>query len=184
MSTPKDYKPRMPRLFRRLTLIHDGEPFLDRWGIVWDRLGGFYVHHIVGPDPGMDLHDHPWSFVTVVLRGGYFEHVLESRQAMESVAEVSRIGRYWGWREVIDVTKPNGIRTRRLPSVHRMPLHLAHRIVAVDRNTWTLVLRGPTRREWGFFPPYRWVPWTKYDYETRRPSVSLARNARGREIER
>lgn len=158
------------RLRRRLTLSHDDEPFLERWGLCHDRLGGFYVHKIAGPDPGMDLHDHPWAFVSIVLRGGYFEHVAQTAEATEYADNPWPTGRYWGWRQIVDVTKPNGIRRRKLPALHRMPLDVAHRIVAVDRNTWTLVLRGPTRRVWGFYPPTGRVDWREYDYETRRPS--------------
>ena len=34
-----------------------------------------YVHWILGPDPQPDLHDHPVSFLSVVLRGGYIERL-------------------------------------------------------------------------------------------------------------
>ncbi len=157
MSTQGDYKPRLPRLprlLRRLTLNHDGRPFLDRWGLVWDRLGGFYIHHIAGPDPGLDLHDHPWSFVTVVLRGAYTD--LQAPINAWGSGHAPARTHDWG----------RG-RTR----VHRMPLGVAHRIVAVEPGTWTLVPRGPTRRVWGFFVGNQRVPWTEYDYETRRPST-------------
>ena len=61
--------------WRRLDLIHAGRPFLRRRGIEHPRVGGVLVHALDGPDPGLDLHDHPWSFVTIVLRGGYSEKV-------------------------------------------------------------------------------------------------------------
>lgn len=141
------------RLRRRLTLTHDGRRFLDRWGLCHDHIGGFYLHHIAGPDPGMDLHDHPWSFISIVLRGGY-----------------------WDWRApVADACRGRQVhhhQSRRW-SIHRMPLDVAHRIHAAQPNTWTLVLRGPTRRVWGFYPPSGRVSWLDYDYATRRPCKSV-----------
>ncbi len=140
------------RLRRRLTLRHAGRTFLERWGFVHDRIGGIYLHRISGPDPGLDVHDHPWSFVSIVLRGGYSEKLVEDvRQPIH---------------HEIHAFHPAG-------SVHRLPLEHAHRIVHTRPGTWTIVFRGPTRRRWGFYVPegvgHLWVDWEEYDYETRRP---------------
>lgn len=134
-----------PRGWRRLTLRHDGRPFLERWGFDLGPVG-VYVHHVAGPDPGLDLHDHPWPFVSVVLSGGYSEHVSEVR-ALHSTT-------YRSW--------PRW-------SVHSMSFGVAHRITSARPGTWTLVLRGPKSRPWGFFVDGRWVAWDEYDYATRRP---------------
>lgn len=144
---------------RRLTLRHAGKVFLDRWGIeCW--WFGVFVHHIAGPDPGLDLHDHPWPFVSVILSGGYTEEVASAREApmMAKIAE--------RWPE----TCHHGfVRSWRAGSVHRMPLTDAHRITAVQRGTWTLVFRGRKARSWGFYQPDGFVHWQAYDYATRRP---------------
>ena len=144
----------MRSLRRRLNLAHDGRTFLDRWGLVHERLGGFYLHHIAAADPGLDVHDHPWWFATIVLRGGYTEHYFpDARRAHGETI------RHW-------------LRF----SVHTMPLTVAHRIIDAEPNTWTLVLRGPTRRDWGFYVrDIGWIPWGVYDYENRRPSVERQR---------
>ena len=158
------------KLRRRLTLTHAGRPFLERWGLVWDRIGGFYLHKIEDADPGMDVHDHPWSFITIILRGGYVEcAALDSRDPF-----------HWTWT------------TWRRFTVHRMPLTVAHRIVRAEPGTWTLVLRGPTRRVWGFYlprigdgifaEPARWVPWTEYDYVNRRANTVIS-NVRDEQME-
>ena len=61
---------------RRLDLRGpDGSTFLRRRGIEHERLGGLLLHFLDGPDPGLDLHDHPWPFATLILRGGYTEEV-------------------------------------------------------------------------------------------------------------
>ena len=61
--------------YRHLDLIHAGRTFLRRRGIEHLSLGGALLHRLDGPDPGLDLHDHPWTFVSIVLRGGYTEEV-------------------------------------------------------------------------------------------------------------
>jgi hypothetical protein len=36
------------------------------------------VHEILRSDEGRDPHDHPWPYVTIVLRGGYIEDVFDA----------------------------------------------------------------------------------------------------------
>jgi hypothetical protein len=58
----------------------DGQPYLIRWAINTPLLG-IKLHHILRSDEDRDLHDHPWSFLSVILWGGYWEHtaVIESK---------------------------------------------------------------------------------------------------------
>src|SRR5258708_6676388 len=37
------------------------------------RARAIRFHHILASDPGTDLHDHPWDFVSVMLAGDYTE---------------------------------------------------------------------------------------------------------------
>lgn len=123
---------------RRLTLTRreDGKVYLDRWGFE-TRFGGIYLHKMTAPDPGLDVHNHPWRFASLILRGGYGEIVKRPH------------GRpYSSWRA---------------GSLHRFPLEWAHRIVRLRRvPTWTLVFRGPRVREWGFFTPFGYVAEHEY----------------------
>lgn len=146
-------------IFRRLQLVGPRGRFLDRRGIDV-RLFGIYLHRIEQADPGVDLHDHPWAFVSIILRGGYDEIVAETREASQLAA--SHLSRY--------PTPQRGV-TRRwgAGTVHRMPLSEAHRIIAVKPGTLTLVLRGRRVRAWGFYLPAGWVHQNEYDYGSRRP---------------
>lgn len=63
-------------VWRVLDLIHDGRTFLRRRGVDL-RWFGVLVHQIDAPDPGIDLHDHPWPFVSIILRGGYTEQAAQ-----------------------------------------------------------------------------------------------------------
>lgn len=148
--TPPDFtEPRLNRRrgpWRRLTLLDRGNrPFLVRRGIDV-RLFGIYLHEIAAPDPGLDMHDHPWAFASLVIRGGYGERVAQARNPGQ-----------WTWR-----------RWSRW-SVHRMRQTDIHRIDDVHPGTLTLVIRGRKTRPWGFYTPDGWVDYRAYDYETRRP---------------
>lgn len=158
MTLPPDRR-RRRGVRRRLTLSHGGVTFLDRWGIV-TRWGGVYLHHIAGPDPGMDVHDHPWTFASLILAGGYSEEHVANKDAVTCAQTAER----WP-----DTCTPGVARSWRRWQVHRMPLDVAHRITSVLPGTWTFVVRGPDRRVWGFYPPQGRVEWDRYDYDTRRP---------------
>lgn len=145
-------------LWRHLDLIHDGKTFLRRRGFDLRRIGGIVVHHIDGPDPGLDMHDHPWSFITIILRGGYIEEAAHTT-VLNIAAE-----RGYGVHSTI--------RRWRRWSIHRMPLTVAHRIIHADQDTLTLMLRWRKVRTWGFYTPAGWVSWEDYDYATRRPCAA------------
>jgi hypothetical protein len=102
-----------------------------------------YVHWIYLPDSDRDPHDHPWPFLSWVLRGGYREDIY--RYSMHA-----------------DGPSPDGWRERRRWSVHRMPIDLAHQIYYLEPATVTLVLVGRRQHTWGFWTPDGFVPWTEY----------------------
>ena len=156
--------------FRWLDL-HDGQgaTYLRRRGVEHERLGGVLVHRIDGPDPGVDLHDHPWPFLSVVLRGGYTEEAVGIREAVRNADGEVRYDATSGHVEV-SFHEPGHlaeVRTWRRWSVHRMGLDVAHRITAVEPDTITLVVRLPRRRTWGFYLPSGWVPWDQYPTDRR-----------------
>ena len=103
-----------------------------------------FLHHIHLPDGDPDPHDHPFPFTTLCVKGRYVEKVYER----------ARDGQLTG-RWTLQAT-------RWLVPRHREATH-AHRIDQTGPGgAWTLVLAGPSIREWGFFPPTGWVHWAKY----------------------
>lgn len=122
--------------------------YMTRW-IVQTPWGTVRLHHIQAPDPHEEYHDHPWSFVSVVLWGSYVENC-PSRPVRVFVRPPWRF---------------------RWATVHvRGPLSVAFRR-ATDRHTiswispggvWTLVVTGPRVRSWGFHTSRGWVPWREH----------------------
>lgn len=55
-----------------------GAPLMTRWALVRCQSWAIFVHRFHRSDLD-ELHDHPWSFVTFLVGGGYWEHTNEGR---------------------------------------------------------------------------------------------------------
>jgi hypothetical protein len=132
--------------------VNAGQVYLRRLRIAQTPWVSLYLHWISEPDPHRDPHDHPWTFWSFILRGGYSEDVFE------------RIG-----------GKPIRCYWRRW-TLHRMPVTKAHQITTVQPGTVTLVLTGRRVREWCFWTENRLVPWREY-LRTNKDSGDLAPEA-------
>jgi hypothetical protein len=132
----------------------DGVAFLDRLRIVQTPWFGVYLHRMDGPDPGRHLHDHPWPFVSIVLRGGYREWRFDTRVA----AVAALVAREY------PKAAPGYDSHRRQWSIARMRPDECHSIYSLDRSpTWTLMFVGRRFRNWGFYTPDGWMPHGRYD---------------------
>jgi hypothetical protein len=128
---------------RRFDILDEktGALYLRRWRLVQTPWFGIYLHKIAMPDKDRDLHDHPWSFVSVVLRGGYDEK-LKNRYGFAGC---------------------DGIHKRGWLSIAFRRATDAHRILSLSRTpTWTLVFVGVRRRSWGFYTDKGYVDWRSY----------------------
>jgi len=131
---------------RRHDLTVKGAPYMRRW--IWRWFGReLRIHHIQAPDPGRSYHDHPFDFVSIVLRGGYVEEVYGDD------GSGSPLDCYF-------------LERRRWLAVASRRAETRHRITEVSPGgCWTLVLAGPRRRPWGFSTADGWVPYYDYDYD-------------------
>src|SRR5579872_1331659 len=102
-------------------------PYLKRYFILGKHHGArIYLHKIITSDPGRDLHDHPFDFLSIILWGGYVEETYTT--ALQVATQKKR--KYPGmilWR----------------------PAQWTHRLI-LDRPAWTLVFRSRKKRDWGF----------------------------------
>ena len=108
---------------------------------------GRILHRFTREEPNAAPHDHPWSFETVILAGGYVE-------------EVFRIEPDGGWSSAL---------VRRLPGTrHRIAADHIHRIVQLPSGEcWTLVTAGRSEREvrfWRFGGDIRSRAWHQRHY--------------------
>lgn len=99
------------------------------------------VHHILRSDRGRAPHDHPWPYLTIILRGGYWEHVYDEEGFWRDVH----------WRG------PGSVLFRPAKSLHKLE-------VQPGQTAWTLFITGRKQQTWGFKPPGApKVPY--YDYK-------------------
>ncbi len=122
------------------------EPYLERYYLFLKDRKRFpfnvFLHKFLKSDPD-DVHDHPWPYATLILKGGYYEWtpVFDSKGKM--IAETCT------WRGA------GHFRTSSANSYHRIEL---------DPNVtaWTLFMPGPQKREWGFLVKNTWIHNDKY----------------------
>jgi hypothetical protein len=96
-------------------------PYVIRWRLETPA-GSLRVHHWLGPDDDRAFHDHPWWFLTLVLRGGYRD-----------------VGP-----DRTDVLSAGSVRFRH--ALHQ------HTVVPGEQGAWTVLVTGPRSRSWGFWP--------------------------------
>jgi hypothetical protein len=111
-------------------------PYLLRWWLIpRNRFMNVYLHNMLRDDDPRALHDHPWVNVSIVLKGGYFEH----RQDKPTL-----------WRG------PGSVVFRRAVAAHRLTLGPG------GAPSWSLFITGPTVRQWGFLCPQGWKHWKDF----------------------
>ena len=134
----------------RYRLIPDrrtGEDYMDRYYIFLKDRKNFpfniTLHRIKKSDDPI-MHDHPWPYMTIILKGGYWEHTPVSDENGKQIAEVSI------WRG------PGSIIKRSAKEYHWLEL---------DENVGpvtTLFFMGPQQREWGFLSKNKWIDHVTY----------------------
>jgi hypothetical protein len=119
----------------------NNEPYLERYYLFLKDRKRFpfnvFLHKFLKSDPD-DVHDHPWPYATLILKGGYYEWTPIFNTDGRKIAEKST------WRG------PGHFRICKSTSYHRIEL---------DPNVtaWTLFMPGPQKREWGFLVNNKWV---------------------------
>ena len=138
----------LDRMGRKRIVMDRGEnePYLERYYLFLKERERFpfnvFLHKFLKSDPD-DVHDHPWPYATLILKGGYWEWI----PIFDSVGRTT--GEIQHWRG------PGHFRTCSATSYHRIEL---------DPNitAWTLFMPGPKQREWGFLVKNKWVQWQEY----------------------
>ena len=124
----------------------ENEPYLERYYLFLRERERFpfnvFLHKFLKSDPD-DVHDHPWPYATLILKGGYWEWIPH----FDTVGR--KTGEYQAWRG------PGHFRISKANSFHRIEL---------DPNitAWTLFMPGPKQRDWGFLVRNKWVQWEQY----------------------
>jgi hypothetical protein len=129
---------------KRIIYDRDGRrPYMIRYYLAFNRKKNFqakkkillfniYLHHILLSDEPV-LHDHPWNWTTLVLKGGYFETTPQ--------------GRFW--------RGPGSLRFAKATEMHYLEIN-------EGQPCWTLFMRGQPQRVWGFATAKGWLDYKAY----------------------
>lgn len=124
----------------------NNEPYLERYYLFLKDRKWFpfnvFLHRFLKSDPD-DVHDHPWPYATLILKGGYYEWIPQFNSKNEKIAEIAV------WRG------PGSFRVCGASSYHRIELD-------PDVECWTLFMPGPQKREWGFLSGGEWIQHDQY----------------------
>ena len=150
-------------------LIVDGIPYMNRWHLIpmkKHRIVPFFsnplfwlfqkldisvrIHEILQSDSDRAFHDHPFDFITVILKGGYYE----------IMPIYDRSGVYRGNKKKWH--GPGSILIRSAKTQHRLELSTDrfrhpflgdyYPVDCVSQPVTTLFITGPRKQNWGFFP--------------------------------
>lgn len=117
-------------------------PYMIRWFIIpRNRWFNVYLHKFCRDDDDRALHDHPWWFVSIMLRGGYAEH-------------------HPGIGAMPNIRKAFSVAFRKATDQHRIQLFRDSE--GRVKSCWTLVITGRKQRTWGFWCPKGFVPWHEF----------------------
>lgn len=110
-----------------------------RWYILpRNKVLNIYLHKFQKDDDDRALHDHPWWFISIMVKGSYRESV--------------------GRNQIIDRSAPSIVFRR---ATHR------HRVILPVRGSekkpcWTILITGSVQRTWGFWCPRGFVKWSDF----------------------
>ena len=98
----------------------EAEPFMVRYYLLFRKRPKWFpfnilIHRILKSDLG-DLHDHYWSYITIILKGGYWE--------------TNDTGTYWRGLGYIGFRKASDRHSLKIPE---------------GKEAWTLLIAGPNR---------------------------------------
>lgn len=136
-------------------------PYLRRWWLIpRNPVFNVYLHQFLRDDDDRALHDHPWFWCSILLRGDYVEHTIAAggvhRRQHRTKGSV-RFASPW-----------------RAHRIELFPWFLGFEdadprpAAGEDERTlrapcWTLFITGPRVRSWGFHCPEQgWVHWKKF----------------------
>lgn len=134
--------------------------YLRRWYLLpRNPICNIYLHHFLRDDDDRALHDHPWAWASLLLRGSYIEHTIAAGGVHHK-----RTRMVGSWKFSLP-SRAHRIELNKIPS---------GAMIATGRDTWatfdyqpqpcwTLFITGPRVRDWGFHcPDQGWVHFLRF----------------------
>lgn len=133
-------KPRYPvvEFFKKHIIGRAEAPIMIRYNIINSKIFSLRIHKFIKSDHDC-LHDHPWNFLTIILKGGYFEKLENGARP---------------WRG------PGSILYRKAEHKHAVQLK-------DEQPSYSLFLSLGVRRQWGFWDKGIWTHWKLFNSQNK-----------------
>lgn len=150
--------------------------YLERWILLQCPWFSIRLHKFHRSDEDV-MHDHPWWFCSLILKGGYFEETMHESGICHCGEEMATHSYYshpgYDAKDMPETRSkwygPGRVLFRRATHVHRVVLDDGANLENFEAThpgttipCWTLVVTGPSRREWGFYCPNGWRSWKEF----------------------
>nr|WP_234797011.1 hypothetical protein [Mycobacteroides chelonae] len=159
-------------------------PYLLRWYVIpRNRWLNIYLHKFLRSDDDRALHDHPWWFVSLILKGRYHE-VTEGLVRRRHSGSVAFRRAEWRHRVVLlhgtcEPCRGTGVGYGKVPDGRWMETDCGTCDGSGETRRelpcWTLIVTGPRARLWGFwckgqlgetrsrqYEVERFIPWDEF----------------------
>lgn len=156
-------------MFRKKVITReDGTPYLERTYYIKTKLFQIVKHKILQSDADC-LHDHPWNFCSIILKGGYYEgteawQVLQGSELKYFKEKYGENSLYYKWYGVGSILfrKAEWKHKLRLDKFSPSTYPASSEIDVINIPCTTLVIMFNRRREWGFWTKNGWLSWLNY----------------------
>ena len=121
-----------------------GITHFKRWSIIQSKWFNIYIHAIYVADLDKHCHDHPWNFMSIILKGTYIEKVINKHPKHNRY--ISYLTRsFWS----------NTFKWNKAETTHKIDK-------IMDGPVYTLFITGKNRRDWGYDVDGTWYQWEEY----------------------
>ena len=111
----------------------EGKLHFRRWEILKTRWFSIYIHGIYAADQDKHLHNHPWDYKSIVLKGSYIEETNNGVNLLKFGTVTSRNGKDY------------------------------HKIkTLLTKSVYTLFIVSPAKRVWGYQVDGSWMNHEEY----------------------
>jgi hypothetical protein len=124
----------------------EGVLHFRRWRLLSGSWGNIYLHAIYKSDEDGHLHDHPWDYTSICLKGSFIEQVPGIREVFNG----NIIKTY-----VYNHVSPFKVIRRNAEAFHKL-YRLKSPVV------YTLFFTGSRRKEWGYDVAGEWIEFNRY----------------------
>lgn len=131
-------------IFKKFFLVKEivskqGVIHFRRYRLLQTPWFAIYIHQICKSDLDKDMHDHPWHFISFILKGAYKEVSKAYPLFNETISNEFHVG---------DMIKHHA--------------KDAHQITLLTDEVWTLVFTSGHSGEWGYQTPQGWINHKEY----------------------